>query len=121
MFPTPQPSQQQYMGGPSSFKIPSQPVYGPTGTSMSHQYYQYSQPNQKLSFLATLDMPDLSCLTNDPILHALFWPPIPAKLPFDIPKFDGKPGEDPNNHVMTFHLWCSSNFLMDDSIHIIIF
>jgi hypothetical protein len=58
----------------------------------------------------------LSRLTNDPILHSPYWPVIPAKLPSDIPKFDGKPGEDPNNHVMTFHLWCSSNSLMDDSI-----
>jgi hypothetical protein len=33
----------------------------------------------------------------------------------------GKPGEDPNNHVMTFHLWCSSNSLMDDSIHLRLF
>jgi hypothetical protein len=29
---------------------------------------------------------------------------MPAKLPSDIPKFDGKPGEDPKNHVMNFHL-----------------
>jgi len=109
------------MGGPPGFTMPSKIVYGPTGTSMSHQYYQYSQPNPKLSFLATLDLPDLSCLTNDPILHALFWPPIPTKLPSDIPKIDGKPGEDPNNHTMTFDLWCSSNSLMDDSICLKIF
>jgi hypothetical protein len=30
-------------------------------------------------------------------------------------------GEDPNNHVMTFHLWCSSNSLMDDSIRLRLF
>ena len=36
MFPTPQPSQQQYMGGPSGFTIPSQPIYGPTGIPMPH-------------------------------------------------------------------------------------
>ena len=34
----------------------------------------------------------------------------------NIPKFNGKQGEYPKNHVMTFHLWCSSNSLMDDSI-----
>jgi hypothetical protein len=50
-------------------------------------------------------------------MHAPFWPAIPAKLPSNIPKFDGNPGEDPNNHVMNFHLWCSSNSLMDDSTH----
>ena len=86
---------------------------------MPHQYH--SQSNRQLSFLATLDLLDLSRLTNDPILHCPFWPVILAKLPYDIPKFDGKPREDPNNHVMTFHLWCSSNSLMDDSIRLCIF
>jgi hypothetical protein len=60
-------------------------------------------------------------LTNDPIQHASFWPDIPAKLPSDNLKFNGKPREDPNNHVITFHLWCSSNSLMDDSICLILF
>jgi hypothetical protein len=72
--------------------------------------------NQHFPFLETLDLLVLSRLTNDPIFHSPFWPPIPAKLPSDIPKFDGKPGEDPSNHVMTYHLWCSSNSLNDDSI-----
>jgi hypothetical protein len=63
----------------------------------------------------------LSQLTNDPIFHSLVWPAIQAKLPSDIPKFDRKFEEDPNNHVMTFHLWCSSNSLMDDSIHLHLF
>jgi hypothetical protein len=58
----------------------------------------------------------LSRLTNDPIFHSPVWLVIPAKLPSNILKFDGKPREDPNKHVMSFHLWCSSNSLMDDSI-----
>ena len=41
---------------------------------------------------------------------------MPAKLPSDIPKFEGKVGECPQNHIMTFHLWCSSNRMIDDSI-----
>jgi hypothetical protein len=41
---------------------------------------------------------------------------MPTKLPSDIPKFEGKLGEDHANHVMTFHLWFSSNNIMDDSI-----
>jgi len=41
---------------------------------------------------------------------------MPNKLPSDIPKFEGKPGEDPSNHVMTYHLWCASNSISDDSI-----
>jgi hypothetical protein len=77
--------------------------------------------NRQLPFLATLDLPDLSRILNDPIRHSPQWPAIPAKLPSDIPKFDGKVGEDPNNHVMTFHLWCSSNSLMDDSIRLHLF
>jgi hypothetical protein len=68
-----------------------------------------------------LDLPYLSRLTNDPILHFPLWSVILAKLPSDIPKFDGKPGEDPNNHVMAFHLQCSSNSLMDDSICLCLF
>jgi hypothetical protein len=63
----------------------------------------------------------MSHLTNDPIQHVPFWPFVPAKLPSDILKFDGKPREDPNNHVMTFHLWCSSNSLTNDSIHLRLF
>jgi hypothetical protein len=58
----------------------------------------------------------LSQLTNDPIFHSPVWPVILAKLPSNIVKFDGNPGEDLNNHVMTFHFLCSSNSLMDDSI-----
>ena len=46
---------------------------------------------------------------------------IPVKLPSNIAKFNGKPIDDPKNHVMTFHLWCSSNSLMDSSIHLRIF
>jgi hypothetical protein len=49
------------------------------------------------------------------------WPAVPTKLPSDIPKFEGKSGEDPQDHVMTFHLWCSSNSLNDDSIHLCLF
>jgi hypothetical protein len=77
--------------------------------------------NRQLPFLATLDLPDFSRILNDPIRHSPQWPAIPAKLPSDILKFDGKAREDPNNHVMNFHLWCSSNSLMDDSIRLRIF
>jgi hypothetical protein len=100
-----------------------QSAYAPTGlpTGLPPQSHQYPQVNRQLSFLATLDLPDLSRILNDPIRHSPQWPVIPAKLPSDIPKFDGKPGEDPNNHVMTFHLWCSSNSLMDDSIRLHLF
>jgi hypothetical protein len=78
-------------------------------------------PQPRLPFLATLNLPDLSKLMNDPVHHDPSWPPIPTKLPSDIPKFEGKTGEDPGDHVTTFHLWCSSNSLNDDSIHLRLF
>ena len=46
---------------------------------------------------------------------------MPRILPSDIPKFDGKLGEDPKNHVMTSNCWCCSNSLMDDSIRLCLF
>jgi hypothetical protein len=78
-----------------------------------------SQP--RLPFLATLNLPDLSKLMNDLVCHDPTWPPIPTKLPSDIPKFEGKTGEDPGDHVTTFHLWCSLNSLNDDSIQLRLF
>jgi hypothetical protein len=78
-----------------------------------------SQPT--LPFLATLNMPDLSKLMNDPVSHDPTWPPVPTKLPSDIPKFEGKNREDPGDHVTTFHLWCSSNSLNHDSIRLRLF
>ena len=58
---------------------------------------------------------------NDLVSHDLAWLAIPNNIPLDIPKFEGKPGEDPSKHVTTFHLWCSSNSLHDDSIHLRLF
>jgi hypothetical protein len=100
-----------------------QTAYGPAGLPMGlpPQSHQYPHVNKQLPFLATLDLPDLSRILNDPIHHSPQWSAIPTKLPYDIPKFDGKAGEDPKNHVMTFHLWCSYNSLMGDSIHLHLF
>jgi hypothetical protein len=98
-------------------------TYSPTGIPMGlpPQSHQYPHVNRQLPFLATLDLPDLSRILNDPILHSPHWPVILSKLSFDIPKFDDRPREDPNNHVMNFHLWCSSNSLMDNSIQLRLF
>ena len=71
--------------------------------------------------MACLNFPDLDRLTNDHIYHKTFWPLMPTKLPSDIPKFEGKAGECPQNHIMMFHLWCSSNSIVDDSIKLRIF
>jgi hypothetical protein len=70
----------------------------------------------KLPFLATLHFPDLTMLLNDPIYHDPHWPSMSTKFPSNIPKFEAKPNKDPRDHVTTFHLWCSSNSLKDDSI-----
>jgi len=98
-----QPRKPPYMGGPSSFTILSQPEYIPIVLPIPYGYDQYPHASPQIQFLATLDLLDLTCLTNNPIQHALFWQAIPTKLLSDILKFDGKLGEDPNNHVMTFH------------------
>jgi hypothetical protein len=44
-----------------------------------------------------------------------------TKFPSDIPKFEGKPGKDLGDHMTTFHLWCSSNSLRDDSVQLHLF
>jgi hypothetical protein len=98
-------------------------AYGPTSfpIGLPPQIHQYPQVNRQLPFLATLDLPDLSRILNDPIRHSPQWPTMTNKLPSDIPKFDGKVGEDPNNHIMNFHLWCSSKSLMDDFVRLRLF
>ena len=73
-------------------------------------------PQPRIPFLAMLNFPDLSRLTNDLVSHDPTWLVVPPKLPSDIPKFKGKTGEDPGEHVMTFHLWCSSNSLNHDLV-----
>jgi hypothetical protein len=78
-------------------------------------------PQPRLPFLSMLNLPKLSRLMNDHVHHDLTCPPIPTKLPSDILKFKGKAGEDPGDHITTFHLWCSSNSLNDDFIHLIFF
>ena len=62
-----------------------------------------------LPFLSTLNLPDLSKLTNDLVSHDPTWLVVPSKISLDIAKFEGNNGEDPGEHVSTFHLWFSSN------------
>ena len=49
----------------------------------------------QLHFLATLELSNVSKLTNDLILHNPYWPPVPTNVLGDCPKFEGKAGEDP--------------------------
>ena len=65
----------------------------------------------RLPFLATLNLPELLKLINDPVSHDLTWLIVPTKIPSYIPKFKGKNGEDPGENVTNFHLWCSLNSL----------
>jgi hypothetical protein len=75
-------------------------------------------PQPKLLFLETLHFPYLTRLLNDPICHDPIWPPMLTNFPSDIPKFEAKTNKDPGDHVTTFHLWCSSNSLRDDSVQL---
>jgi hypothetical protein len=49
-----------------------QTSYGPIGipTGIPSQSHQYPHMNRQLPFLATMDLPDLSRILNDPIRHS---------------------------------------------------
>ena len=97
------------------------------GSGLYGTQYPYPQNTQnsfaptKLPFLGTPELLDLSKLMNNPIQHHPAWPLVPVKIPTDIPKFDGKTGQDPTNHIATYHLWCVSNSFLDDSIKLRLF
>jgi hypothetical protein len=106
-------------GNPGFYQNPGQQArfsWKPGASQYPGPSFQENTSQPRLPFLETLHFPYLSRLLNDPICHVPGWPPVPTKLSSDIPKFEGKPGEDPGDHVTTFHLWCSSNSLNDDSI-----
>ena len=89
-----------------------------------NQNYQgtWHRPSQpRIPFLTTLNLPNLSRLMNDLISHDSTWSVVPNKIPSEIPKFEGKAGEYPSENVTTFHLWCFSNSLHDDSIRLKLF
>jgi hypothetical protein len=89
--------------------------------TLSFQGAWGQMPQPHLPFLATLNLPDLFKLMNDLVSHDFAWPPVPTRIPLDILKFEGKNGEDPGDHVTTFHLWCSSNSLNENSIRLRLF
>ena len=80
------PNYQQFGG----FYEQPQQTFVPTEVALPYQYYKYAQPNQQLSFLTTLEFPNLSNLINDPIQHDPFWPTISGKISPDITKVDEK-------------------------------
>jgi hypothetical protein len=121
----PQQVQNQYAGpGQSFYQNPSQQPnfsWQPGASQNPGPFFHDHNQQPKLPFLATLHFLDLTRLLNDPIYHDLRWPPMPTKLPSNIPKFKTKSNEDPGDHVTTFHLWCSSNSLKDDSVQLHLF
>ena len=52
---------------PNATPIPSYPGYSPPGTALATQGFH--DPNRQLPFIVTLDLPDLTRLTNDPIFY----------------------------------------------------
>jgi hypothetical protein len=121
----PQQAQNLYAGpGQGFYQNPGQqPKFSwqPGASQNPGPFFHGHNQQPKLPFLETLHFPDLTRLLNDPICHDPHWPPMPTKLPSDIPKFEAKPNEDLGDHVTTFHLWCSSNSLKDDSIQLHLF
>lgn len=109
------------MQGTQAYNVPQKPPQSQANSPIPYPYYQPPIANQPLPFIATLDLPNLSRMTNESIMHSPWWPSIPDKLPLDITKFEGKLGEDPQHHINAFHLWCTSNFVMDDSIRLRLF
>lgn len=77
--------------------------------------------SMEFPFLAMLELLDVSRLMNDPIIHLPYWPLVQIKISSDCPKFEGKAKEDPQTHMMTYHLSCSSNSYVNDSIYLQLF
>ena len=99
-------SPNQYIGGPDGLFDLN------TMLPLNHNPFV----NTQLPFLDTLELFDLSKLTNNSILHHPSWLPVSVKISTNIPKFEAKIGENPVTHITTYHLWCVSNFMLDDSI-----
>jgi hypothetical protein len=97
------------------------PPQGP-GTPNTHTMVETNSPlPPQMPYLDSLNILDLTKITNDPVLHDPTWPTMPTKLPSNIPKFEGKARDKPTNHTTTFHLWCFSNNIMDDSVRLRLF
>ena len=88
-------------------------TYNPSSLNIMLLLNQNPFVNTQLLLLATLKFPNLSKLTNDPILHHLAWLPIPVKIPINIMKFKDKIGDDPSSHITTYHLCCVSNSMLE--------
>jgi hypothetical protein len=114
--PTSPPSQ----GGgaqPSSQGMSSQPSSQGTTSQPSHTMVA---PTPNFPYLASLNIPYLTKLMNDPIYMIPLGLTCPPNYLQTSQSLKGNQGEDPTNHIMSFHLWCSSNNIMEDSIRLMI-
>ena len=76
--------------GPSTMVPPQVPLamqvhYAPTNPTTIPPP-SHINLGSNLPFMARLNFPDLGQLTNDPIHHQDFWPPMPTKLPSENPQ-----------------------------------
>ena len=66
------------IGGSTTLPNPPQGL----GTQNTHTMAGANPPTPpQIPYLASLNIPDLSKLMNDPILHDPTWPAMPTKLP----------------------------------------
>jgi hypothetical protein len=74
-------------GGPTSSQGGSTNRPSPhQGSGSKHTMAGTNIPTPlQMPYLASLNILDLTKLTNDPILHDATWPAMPTKLPSDIP------------------------------------
>ena len=61
--------------------------------NQNYQGVTHIPTQPRLTFLAMLNLPDLSRLMDDPVSYDPAWLVVPNKLPSDIAKFEGKPGK----------------------------
>lgn len=87
-------------------------VFGAWGNQESHFLGSEMHFLSTLIF-GTLYFYDQSHLINDLIIHDSSWHTIPSKLPSHISMFKGRLGEDLYNKLVSFHLWCSQNSMME--------
>jgi len=78
-------------------------VGGPYTLSRGYDPYD-SYGHLKIPFVTPIDPTNLEKLTNDHSRYDPQWPPIPSKLLYDIPPFEGKPQENDSTHITNIHL-----------------
>jgi len=75
----------------------------------------------RLLFLEMLKFIYILSLPNNSISYNTKWHLFPTKIPLNIPNFEGKSTKYTIDHMITFHVWCSKNFLPYYSIRMRIF